>query len=350
LFCDREASDTDEHASADVYLPAELWGEILQYVEDPFDLWVNCRRVSSVLRKEAQHAFRVEVMPLLHIRWLLGTNGTDSLELDARPLSTSVPHQDDLGQAQLELSVMPLCYLFAILNNSAHQLNLKIMQALDYKDHDFRKRQMSGPYGGPTKYHVLDVSLGPGFLYSTNSELPGLKLQIRVEEPSINSSISGSQLSPRDVGIISVDWKMLMDILFRDEEYIRRRTPGRDQTNEMRSFVLDAIKASKECLARQYPELATAIQTSQCVDFTTEQNTFWMDKVAKVREKCNDLSWQLATEHKSLYKEAYESRLKRCSLVADPDIKFRAEVPFHHQLKYDLWQTQCYAESIAKKR
>jgi hypothetical protein len=68
-----------------------------------------------------------------------------------------------------------------------------------------------------------------------------------------------------------------MDILFRDEEYIRRRTPGRDQTNEMRSFVLDDIKASKECLARQYPELATAIQTSQCVDFTTEQNTFWME-------------------------------------------------------------------------
>jgi hypothetical protein len=208
---------------------------------------------------------------------------------------------------------------------------------------------MGAPFGGSLKFHVLDVSLGPGFLYSTNFELPGLKLQIRVGEPTVDSVISGSN-RPRDAGKISVNWKILMDMLFRDEEYIRRRTPGRDQTNEMRSFVLDAINAFKECLARQYPELTTAIQTSQCVDFTAEQNTFWMEQGAKVREKCNDLSWQLATEHRSLYKEAYESRLKRCSLVADLDIKLRAKVSLQVQLKYDLWQTQCYAERIVRKR
>jgi hypothetical protein len=50
-------------------LPAEIWSEILQYVDDPYDLWVSCRRVSSTVKGQAERIFRHEFLPDVRIEW-----------------------------------------------------------------------------------------------------------------------------------------------------------------------------------------------------------------------------------------------------------------------------------------
>lgn len=48
-----------------VHLPLELWAEIFGHVNDPFDLWVNCRRLSDTTNNEAERIFRLKSLPLL---------------------------------------------------------------------------------------------------------------------------------------------------------------------------------------------------------------------------------------------------------------------------------------------
>ena len=51
------------------HLPAELWAQVLQNVDDPFSLWVTCRQASRTWRTEGEHAFRAIFLPILHIEW-----------------------------------------------------------------------------------------------------------------------------------------------------------------------------------------------------------------------------------------------------------------------------------------
>ncbi|KAG9195729.1 hypothetical protein G6011_00850 [Alternaria panax] len=51
------------------HLPAELWAQVLQNVDDPLTLWVTCRQVSRTWRKEGEHTFRAIYLPNLHTEW-----------------------------------------------------------------------------------------------------------------------------------------------------------------------------------------------------------------------------------------------------------------------------------------
>ncbi|KAF1972726.1 hypothetical protein BU23DRAFT_568917 [Bimuria novae-zelandiae CBS 107.79] len=66
----------DQHPQQDPSHPVltqELWGHILSYVEDDFDLWVNCRHVSRVLHIEAEREFTRVRLPKLRIDTYLTT-------------------------------------------------------------------------------------------------------------------------------------------------------------------------------------------------------------------------------------------------------------------------------------
>lgn len=47
-------------------LPVEIWAVILGFVEDPYGLWVSCRRVSRMFKSEAKRCFRKELLPHFH--------------------------------------------------------------------------------------------------------------------------------------------------------------------------------------------------------------------------------------------------------------------------------------------
>jgi hypothetical protein len=50
------------------YLPAEIWGQVMSYV-DNLHLWVVCRQVSKALRSEAEREFAKHRFKNLHIHW-----------------------------------------------------------------------------------------------------------------------------------------------------------------------------------------------------------------------------------------------------------------------------------------
>jgi hypothetical protein len=65
-------------------LPTELWGHILEELDDPFELWVTCRQVSRTLRKEAEHVFRVCHLPQLSLEWERGLRNARRTKIQSR--------------------------------------------------------------------------------------------------------------------------------------------------------------------------------------------------------------------------------------------------------------------------
>jgi hypothetical protein len=53
--------------TSQLYMPVEIWGCILENVDDPHTLWITCRQVSKTFGSEAERAFRHIFVPLFRM-------------------------------------------------------------------------------------------------------------------------------------------------------------------------------------------------------------------------------------------------------------------------------------------
>ncbi|KAF2832508.1 hypothetical protein CC86DRAFT_90526 [Ophiobolus disseminans] len=239
-------------------LPAELWGQILSYMDD-FSLWVPCRQVSRMLRTEAEYAFARTRLPQLEIEWActvkfwdrhvrrkymyygnLDNTGTEFLGLDASgtrecfhvPISYRVT---DMSDEQIPL----------VPNHD--ELKERVMKALRNAEVNFASGLRSD---APAE---MISTLSP---FSNNNLMPGLD---------------------HGVNECSFDWKAFLNGFYADYAHVGKMT----QPLAPFQAVLQRINAAERV-------------------FTLASN--WIPDYGRLED--------------SLFKRAYMTRLERAAKVA----------------------------------
>jgi hypothetical protein len=197
-------------------LPVELWSEILQRVDDPYYLWVECRHVSKRFKIEAEHAFRMQFLPRLRFNWLHQGDEEDAKLISIIALFDSARSDPRAPTAFFELmSRVPA--MPDLPDNERLSLT---RQALDRDDIDAFLRHADIRYQhAPPQAMIASFDLLPSLnRYVNDPELPNLQIH-PVQTPYAHPM--GSPYVKQ--GHISLDWKEFMTKFFAEEVHVRRK-------------------------------------------------------------------------------------------------------------------------------
>ena len=188
-------------------LPAELWGQILGYMDD-FSLWVPCRQVSRMLRSEAEYEFTKTRLSSLKLLWrssmIIDDEGTKYKYTSYGNFDDELTEFRGLedGGTRARFKVIPKYNIQTLggLDTDKEPDHLKlqsaVLQALRDADLNF---QVNRNYVAPT-----DNTAVLGF-FSNNNPLPALEIDLRANE-------------------CSFEWKSFLDVFYGDYAYVGKIT------------------------------------------------------------------------------------------------------------------------------
>jgi hypothetical protein len=316
--------DSDSIASLvrGVYLPAELWAEVFSYLDDPFDVWVICRQVSSSLRKEAEIAFRWNFLPLLKMHWTLKSEQLRLFVVHAEYDTDTTDQSFTAASFQLK-AISPLRYHGRSGFVSEMERKAMVFKALDYKDIDFQSRlEHTLNLVTRTPAHKLRMyfDTGPDVnIYMNDTDIPDMNVVFTTEDIKLQPPVRRihSRLLRNEAcffGHTSFDWKALTDHFFAEEAFVRRQQvlQGRNATPHTNLAVmivsvqqrLNAYDDGRGC-KNNHPKLV--------------EDEYLRDAKAQILPPLDS--------EKDLYATAYLRRLERSFASANLRIGFRHQVP-----------------------
>jgi hypothetical protein len=222
------------------HLPLEIWSQVLQQVDDPLILWVTCRRVSRIFKRESEHAFRLAFLPYLRLSWCLGTpDWAPRFEVTAQ-LDTTVQlpsHKDNVQIAAFTVFTSGSVDPYGDHQPLSHAKRMEYVRlATDYKDTKFRQRDetryvwgaMRWPYHAlcvsfvncnrPENCHVNDPETDPIWLCldneSTFTSSPAYQASGEVDPPMIKA------------GVVFLNWHALLNAFFTEIRMVRIYHPA----------------------------------------------------------------------------------------------------------------------------
>jgi hypothetical protein len=309
-------------------IPTELWGRILEEVDDPFDLWVNCRQVSRTLQKEAEHIFRVLYVPQLCLHWETGlrnvrrTNIQSSLDEKSTSADSSIAYTTTLVIMGAPRNDMEKPRVLAPEEYSQYPL----LRTLDYKDIYFH--EVTGYFAKEGRNaldevtrHEFHVSFGGRRIvssYVNDVNLPKLRVHYGQDE-SLLLSPENTRLAMSATSypmFVSFNWKVLISQFFAEEVYIRRRQTGQgfevqvEQT--IRNFMRDSITLLKASPSCPDPPLSNG-KAPQHTQPDIPTRVACESEYQVYHEKVNDwlVRQGVETYDLSIHDHAYENRLWR---------------------------------------
>jgi uncharacterized protein YbdZ (MbtH family) len=196
------------------HLPAELWAQVLQNVDDPFSLWVTCRQVSRTWRTEGEHAFRTVFLPILHIEWTRVAFGRIAHTIIAIPDEHSIKSQSTTLSLVLRWGE-PRSEVMAP-NHPEDFTRDKFRRELAWitKYNDYHSWLYNSPLEMNEQAIWFDTADGR-YTFVGSAETIAFTPQYPAQEQDM-----------RDRRRVTCDWKVLMDALFAEEVFVRRRHPG----------------------------------------------------------------------------------------------------------------------------
>jgi hypothetical protein len=291
-------------------LPNEVWDNILKHVDDPYDLWVNCRRVSRSFETSAEGAFRRYFLPLFRLEYQerphrFGRSLKIRAQLDdaiSSGLSSSTAY------FKLQTSCGPR-YLYNDRpgdrgGNWKHLLNgefdygfkhlVKNKQILT--DYLFRRSQVPRPSHPlvPTSFHLDN----PGLMicYVNNPAIRGRKFHLH------HNRGQEDREGWADEGHLELDWKATVSAFFAEEWYVRSRIDRSLRTTPTLAPHIDNFRSR---LLRRCPSLCRV----DGVSYISKKG----DK--KVYDKHKDLFIESVMNsqfprNEKLYEVAYAKRIR----------------------------------------
>jgi hypothetical protein len=210
------------------HLPLELWGQVLLQLDDPFTLWVTCRRVSRRFKLEAEHAFRMAMLPHLQMAWSFGTPlSAPRFELKAE-LSPNVKLsclEDNTQIAGFTLSMSGTAdpNWALIFSNAAFAINYKDIN-LGHRDERYYR------WGYPMRflYHSLCVSFTnchmPEDCYVNDPETEPIWIDLNDLALEKTPSEASDQLAQGSTkaGSIFFNWHALLNAFFTEIVFVAR--------------------------------------------------------------------------------------------------------------------------------
>jgi hypothetical protein len=303
-------------------LPAEIWSEILQYVDDPYDLWVSCRRVSSTVKGQAERIFRHEFLPEVRIEWEhYAEDAPDRYENDDEAIkvwaqfdtSRSDPNshtalfnirwelpqggEETASGADLRTVDARIKSLKLVINRFDSDAPARGENTVVYDGFYQTMKVWFEVEKGCWRYNSKDCKS-----YVNDPEIPDI--QVQAIEPDTRTPSPGSLLA-----YLSCDWKKLMDSLFAEELFVRRRLAEYGLTRYQPPNLTTLLEDAERSLRASCPSFAKS---------TSGKSTYAVDmndalKYNDVREKYEKAvmrqCYPRACEH--LYAAAYEARLRR---------------------------------------
>jgi hypothetical protein len=302
-------------------LPAEIWSEILQYVDDPYDLWVSCRRVSSVVKSQAERIFRHEFLPDVRIEWEYNKDEASYRNFGHEEALKIWSRLDDPGtDPQSDIAFFTIRWepfhsddeVRCGASVSTLEGRMKLLKlAADRKD-------VNAPARGENTvvhdgfYHTMKVwfeiekscwRYDPNDYksYLNDPEIPDI--QVHAIEPDTRFPSPGSLLA-----YLSCDWKKLMDSLFAEELFVRRRMAESGLTRNQPPNLTTLLEDAERSLRADCPSFAR-LTSGKCTYGMDISDVATYDDVQKEYEEAVMRGcYPRACEH--LYAAAYEARLR----------------------------------------
>jgi hypothetical protein len=297
----------DEHTP----LPAELWGEIFKNIDDPFDLWVNCRRVSSTLRTEAEHVFRTRFLPQLSIHWrYLPYNGRDGawFYVDAQLNPKWCCSNSSL--ARFELSIYGPFGVHSRKKrfSSDQERDARIVSILEYKDINFF-RQADPVYGDLfVLEHSMDMSLNDDSYYCNDANQLDFEMQFN---PAKGGAYDDDEYVHNHPGNITTDWKVLITAFFNEEAFVRHRTPNLKLFDEVKSDFQAILADSTKAFVKNDSSLAEKLETGKSVMLGADDFTVYSEMQRHFNSQCGKAREKYIEDVTHIHMLAYASRLER---------------------------------------
>lgn len=274
-------------------LPTELWSEVLQYLADPYDLWVSCRQVSSAFKIEAERAFRIQFLPCLKVEWRPVDRLVNEFfvvaELDeaiSDPKSSS---------AFFNLHTKDRYFVLNSLNAEDRVASLRNLIDRDDIDAIYRKAD-KWTYG--SQGHVMRACfehLRTPNNYANDVEIPDLKLHL---------ALTPAKTLSADQDHMELNWKRLLTVLFAEEIYVRQKIAAAEPWNAQATLqsamarTKGSVRARNSTYANQSRSLAMSTRDEQ--PYLNVKADFIKDFVAA-----------RVAEHMRAYGEAYQHRLRK---------------------------------------
>jgi hypothetical protein len=216
------------------HLPLEIWGQFLLQLDDPFTLWVTCRRISRRFKLEAEHAFRMAMLPHLQMAWSFGTPlSAPRFEVKAE-LSPNVKlscHEDNTQIAGFTFSTSGTADPNWALTFSKAKCAAHAAFAINYKDINLRhrdKRYYRWGYPMQFPYHSLCVSFTncymPENCYVNDPETEPIWIDpndLSLEKTPSEDSDQPAQGSTK-AGSIFFNWHALLNVFFTEIVFVAR--------------------------------------------------------------------------------------------------------------------------------
>ena len=275
------------------HLPAELGAQVLQNVDDPFSLWVTCRQVSRTWRTEGEHAFRAIFLPILHIEWTRVAFGRIAHTIIAIPDEHSIKSQSTTLSLVLRWGEPRSEFIPNHLEDfTRDEFGRELAWITDYNDY---RSWLYGSSREMSEQAIWFDTADGRYTFVGSAETNGFTPQFPAEEHDT-----------RDRRRVTYDWKVLMNALFAEEVFVRRRHPG-----------------------PSFYELG-------------EQG---MHDIVAGEDHSTDLRTVLAEKFKPLYAAAFQERLRRAFNREGVDLythdSFTSMCNANQQLDYHIEKTGC---------
>lgn len=207
---------------------------VLQHIEDPYDLWVNCRQVSRAFRQEGERAFQTQFLPRLRFKWTYGGINTSALGSVYFSLSASSDESPSpLGSSSLRLQLRQNgqyqwqpghnIYGFAIEQDR----DFWVTKALCGTDIEFRHRsENAGLHTKGTRtlpHHFLLATFHDDQVcqwYANDPETSIINIRFPRFRPPVRVHVGAVE---KNACSITIHWKKVMANFFAEEIYVRSR-------------------------------------------------------------------------------------------------------------------------------
>lgn len=235
-------SEMETHQGTAPQLPTEVWAAILVKVEDPYDLWVSCRQVSSKFKIDAEHAFRVKLLPKLRIE----TNYTSTEDPETTMVAKLDETHPDLTSSTdfSEIS----SYRQHIPDN---ERLLSLTGALKPPGVVLFNVDGQAPSLVPGDCHLMSFANEKTLTcYISNPNIPALQFHL------IGSGVTwGNDASWHEEGHISFDRKKLMTAFFAEESFVRRRLVDEHKPKVTPPTLSQLLEESTCSMSRRCPSM-----------------------------------------------------------------------------------------------
>ncbi|KAH5183974.1 hypothetical protein HBH76_141860 [Parastagonospora nodorum] len=294
-------------------LPTEIWAAILMNVEDPYDLWVSCRQVSSKFKIDAERAFRVNFLPHLNIHWGYHGNDGDHISVEATIDDT----QSELKSSSVSCLLRttgPYSRPPVLPPQTMQERMVMLHNIIDWDDLSAMSHAGSwGPLRSMKAYIKCPDICDD---YATDLDLPEVQLSLLPVPDPIPQNTKISQ------GHITFDWKVLITTFFAEEVHVRRK-------------LADGIKATEDATLVGLHRKAKIFLRTGCPTLRwsskpqpLSHNMSMKDQQSYMKVKSCHIEAvvsALAPDHTHLYEEAYSQRLRKAYSGIGLDPPWEAE-------------------------